>query len=218
MMGRHTATRRKTCGEAGFSLIELLVSLTLLAMILTLLPGAFRTGKRGWETTGELEQRAAADASIDFLRHRLAETLPLFDRDESGRARLAFSGTSQDVTFIAPSPSGPVGGGIYRFGLGISPAGTSASALVVRMIPFRHQDTVPASPAAGHVLVPDIAALRLRYFGEQAEGEGAGWSGEWRRPDRLPDLIELQGDPLERGGLGLGPVRVELRLRSAAHP
>ena len=204
-------------GEAGFSLIELLVSLTLLAMILAMLPGAFRTGKRGWETASVIEQRAAADASIDYLRHRLAEAAPLFDKDESGRSQLAFSGGSQALSFVAPAPSGPVGGGLYRFTLTAQPsAGAVPLALILRMVPYRQQEPQFASAPSEHVLMPAIGSFRLRYFGIQNEKELPAWSDVWPRQDRLPAMIELQAGGRQEGVGAVSPIRIELKLRSPA--
>jgi general secretion pathway protein J len=203
--------------EAGFSLVELLVSLTLLAMILALLPGAFRTGKRGWETASVIERRAAGDASIDYLRHRIAEAAPLFDKDESGRSRLAFSGGSQDLSFVAPAPSGPVGGGLYRFTLTAQPrAGAGSFALVLRMVPYRQQEPQFASVPSEHVLMPAIGSFHLRYFGIQNEKELARWSDTWPRQDQLPVMIELQAGGREEGAGADSPIRIELKLRSPA--
>lgn len=211
--------RRFALRDAGFSLIELIVSLALLAMILALLPGAFRTGKRGWETAAVLEQRAMTDTSVDFLRHRLAQATPLFDRDKSGRARLAFSGGPSEVNFVAIAPSGPNGGGLYRFGVTVQPGATPASsALVLRMTPFRQQGLESAAPASEHVLKPGIGSLQLRYFGSPTEGGEAVWSDVWQRDDRLPELVELFAVSNTNGARSLGPLRVELKLRSTVNP
>ena len=211
--------RRIAVRDAGFSLIELIVSLALLAMILALLPGAFRTGKRGWETAAVLEQQAIADASVDFLRLRLAEAMPLFDRDASGRTRLAFSGGPSEINFVAIAPSGPNGGGLYRFGVTTQPGATpGSSALVLRMTPFRQPGLERASPASEHVLMSGIGSLQLRYFGIPTDGGEAVWTDIWQREDRLPDLVELLAVSNTNSARTLGPLRVELKLRSTVNP
>lgn len=202
--------------DSGFSIIELIVSLTLLAMILALLPGAFRTGKRGWETAVTLDQRAAENAAVEFLRHRLAEAMPLFDRDDSGRTRLAFSGASQDVSFVAPASSGPFGGGLYRFGVALEPGNVPGqSQLLLRMTPYRPAGLESTPPATEHVLMSGMGSLQLRYFGALAAGDEPVWSSDWRRQDQLPDLIELFSQSNAKATRSLGPLIVELKLKPA---
>lgn len=210
-------TLRQGIRDAGFSLIELIVSLALLAMILALFPGAFHTGKRGWESAARLEQQAAAEASADFLRHRIAEAALLYDKDESGRSHLAFSGGPQALSFVAPAPSGPFGGGLYRFAVAIAPdAATGASALVLRMTPFRRQDSSAALPASERSLAAGIGILRLRYFGVNTAGGEAAWSEAWLREDELPGLIELDAVSSKSGASAFGPLRVELKMKAVA--
>jgi general secretion pathway protein J len=200
--------------EAGFSLIELIVSLTLLAMILMVLPGAFRTGHRGWETAALIEQRAASDASLEFLRHRLAEASPRFETDESGRAGISFSGRPDQMTFVAPASSGPAGGGLYRFTVKAVPSARSgASDLVVVMQPFRPNDSGGGASNYEHRLASGVAAFGLRYFGSPVAGDAPVWSDAWARTDRLPDLVELSA-PTGKSG-GNSPLRIELKLRPA---
>ena len=211
-MMQPAAHERKT--EAGFSLVEVLVSLTLLAMILALLPGAFRTGKRGWETAAVIEQRAASDASIDYLRHRIAEAAAVFDKDESGRSRIAFNGGDQDLSFVAPAPSGPGGGGLYRFTVA-APLGASArpADLTLSMTPYRQLETQADPVVSKHVLLPAIRSLKFRYFGIQTDGEKPAWSDAWLRQDQLPVLIELQADSADNAGK---PMRVELKTTAGS--
>ncbi len=200
--------------EAGFSLIEVIVSLTLLAMILILLPGAFRTGQRGWETAALIEQRAASEASINFLRQRMAEASARFDTDESGRAEIAFSGLPDQMTFIAPSSSGPAGGGLYRFTVkAVLADRPGTSDLVVVMQPFRPNETNTVGSDTGHRLLSGVSELRFRYFGSQVAGDAPVWSDGWIRTDQLPDLVEL---PASTGPVGAHvPIRIAMKLRPA---
>jgi general secretion pathway protein J len=209
------ACRDEHGSENGFSLLEVLISLTLFSMVLLLLPGAFRTGKRGWETSARIEQSAATKAAGDFLRHRLAEAVPLYDRDESGRVRLAFYGGPQDLSFVAAAPSGPSGGGLYRFKLVTAPGRqTGSSALVLRLSAYRPQSFEGEQALPEHILVPMISSLGFKYFGEQIPGEAATWADKWERSDRLPSLVEIEAGSNGRRLESLGPLRIELRLQS----
>jgi general secretion pathway protein J len=207
---------RKSCAqmqsEAGFTIVELMVSLALLALILLLLPGAVRTGHRGWETAAVIDAREASRASIDFLRQRLAEASTRFETADSGLARLAFKGEVQRLSFVAPAPTGPYGGGLYRFTVvAAQNAGDSTLDIEVRMKPFRSSAQDAALPEHVHQLIGGVQGLSMRYFGPQIEGDPSSWSEAWPRYDRLPNLVEINaimanGDPQSL-------IKTEIRLQ-----
>ncbi len=196
---------RTTRGEAGFSLIELLVALSLFALVMALLPGAFHTGRRGWETAGALDRRASDDAAVDFVRQRLAEAAPLYESDASGRKRQVFLGLPDAVMFVAPAASGPDGGGLYRYTLTLRLAeAQTETALILTITPFGR---TAAAAVRERRLLSAPGVLSLRYFGTIEDGQPPGWTGMWPRDDRLPQLVELNAATF-------GPVRVALKLQS----
>ena len=73
-----TGARPRHPVDQGFTLLELLVAITLLGLLMAALFGGLRLGARVWET-GETRLDASARVQIvqDFLRQRLAEALPL---------------------------------------------------------------------------------------------------------------------------------------------
>ena len=122
-------------GEAGFSLIEMLVAITILALVLAMLPGTFSLAHRTWDATAVLDQRARQDGGRSFLQARLAEAMPVFEPVGAGAVQLVFTGSAETLTFVAPSANGPQGAGLYRFTLETKPQGRG-NALVVTVAPF----------------------------------------------------------------------------------
>src|SRR5262245_39498374 len=117
--------------EAGFSLMEMLVSLVILALILAFLPGAFRLARQIWTVTAVLDRDAVRDLGLDFLEARLAEAMPLFEPAKSGLVNVLFAGRKDGVSFVAPSRNGPAGGGLYRYSIELrANAGGQTSSLV----------------------------------------------------------------------------------------
>ena len=203
-------TRR---GEAGFSLIEMLVAITILALVLAMLPGTFSLAHRTWDATAVLDQRARQDGGRSFLQARLAEAMPIFEPVGAGAVQLVFTGSAETLTFVAPSANGPQGAGLYRFTLESKPQ-ASANALVVTVAPFvvkRGRDS-DSTPAEEHVLYDGLTGASFRYYGRKdLRTPAPSWQTAWTRRDALPDAVEL----ILASGRTTRTVLIELRLKNA---
>lgn len=199
---------RHTDPGAGFTVIELLVSLMILAMIVSLMPDALRLGRRVWENDEAFERHAAIASFQRAAEQRLAEAMPIFSSGAALARRIDFEGAADRVSFVAPASSGPAGGGAYRFELGLTD--NRAPALrqsLQRPAGESGVSTVYAAPAS-------VAALAFHYFGAPRPNEPAQWMDQWPRQDALPSLIEMTivtDGPTHR----IYHSVVELRLRPA---
>ena len=201
--------------QAGFTIIELLVSLVILALILSFLPGTLRIGKRVWEVQDNLEQIAAHSAFHHYVEQRLVEAMPVFNRDRSGRIQIYFDGGPNSVRFVAPALAGPDGGGVYLFALAQNTVlRTGNVVLILRQKIYRHKHSETATTrAVVHTAPGRIAKLTLRYFGKADPNQAPRWQTRWSRHDALPDLVEINVTMV-----GPKPVSekrvVELKLRA----
>jgi prepilin-type N-terminal cleavage/methylation domain-containing protein len=196
--GGRSATDSAVIGRAaGFTLVELLVSLMILALVLSFVPGALRSGQRIWEIDRRLDQEAALSSFRRYVEQRLAEAMPLQSRLPGRGVVLEFIGEPERVAFVAPGVAGPGGGGIYRFELLLEGAG-ARSMLVLRQSIFRSRqigavEAASSAPALAmeRRLHSAVEALVIRYHGAAAANEQAQWLERWPRNDRLPDLVEI---------------------------
>jgi general secretion pathway protein J len=203
-------------GQAGFSLMEVLVAIAILALVLAFMPGAFRLAHRTWDTTVALDREAARDGGLNFLQARLAETMPIFEQGKSGTVAIAFTGTSEMLSFVAPSPNGPEGAALYRFTLETRRVGRGArKALIGTLSPYL------AAPNGGrpelateeHTLFDDIGGGEFRYFGRKELRAAPTWHTEWTRRDTLPELVQLNVSGSSGVRALVRSMVVELRLR-----
>jgi prepilin-type N-terminal cleavage/methylation domain-containing protein len=211
---------RRADQDCGFTLLELLVSLVLLALILSFVGGALRFGTRAWEAATALDRGASMAAVRTFLEQRLAEAMPVHERNEAGRVRIAFSGLPQELSFVSPFTRGEAGGGLYRFRLHLQSVVRGAQpemALALRQSLYRSDFIRPVAEtsADGQFLLQDIAGIGFRYFGRKDARSSPEWSPEWRRADALPELIEMSINLPEYDARVWHPLVVELKLRTA---
>jgi general secretion pathway protein J len=195
-------TRRRHRPEAGFTLIEVLVSLVLLALLLALLAGGLRYARSTWEAAARLDQLAGADMAETFLRARLAEAMPLYEQRKAGTVRALFRGDADSMSFVAPAPNGPAGTGLYRYTLeaaaGAGPGrGSGRRALVVMLMPhlpsLNDSALEPPSGRAAdrYELMGNIRSVSFRYFGRGDLRTQPAWHAAWPRADALPSLVEI---------------------------
>ncbi len=162
--------------HGGFTLVELLVALALLALLMVTLHGGLRAIGQGWERS---YHAARTVADRDHLRHllraRLEQARPLRVTDGSGRTYLQFTGTRESVHFVTPLPQQLLPGGDYRIGLTLH-----EDALVLGYEPLWWDQPREASLLIG------VQSIRFDYLGAD------GWRDEWLHEQVLPALIRLQ--------------------------
>jgi general secretion pathway protein J len=85
--------------EAGFTLLELLISMTILALIFVTVLGAIKVGSKSWES-GELraEENQRTRTLFDTLARELTMIYPLRVKDQD-RDVIAFRGKSDSLSF-----------------------------------------------------------------------------------------------------------------------
>jgi prepilin-type N-terminal cleavage/methylation domain-containing protein len=193
-VGRHGKGSR----QAGFTLVELLVSLMILAIILSFIPGTLRIGQRVWETDEIFERRAALSAFRRYVEQRLAEAMPINLRDRVQGVRIVFSGAPDRVAFVAPAAAGPAGGGVYRFELRRGDGTGAGQPLILSQSLFRFEQASVAADGSGsaassmeHRSAALVAGLSLRYFGPPKPQAPPQWQSQWPRSDSLPELVEI---------------------------
>lgn len=195
--------------DAGYALTELLMSLSILALLLALVPSTLRLGKRAWETPGQIADVPGA-AALAFTGDALKSVQPVYRRDSIGMTRLEFSGTESRVSFIAELAAGPSGGGLYRIDAGLLPDRPS---LAVAITLYRPESDDGARTPELRDLATSYASVQFRYFGQPSARAKPEWLAVWPRTDRLPDLIDIVAIP--RPGLALPKFerRTEMKLR-----
>lgn len=90
-----------TVAMAGFTLLELLVALTLLGAMLILIYSALNIGLRAWDT-GEKRVTEASHQRVvqSFLRRELSQVFPVRWRGIP-ESKIAFEGAKDEIKFVS---------------------------------------------------------------------------------------------------------------------
>jgi general secretion pathway protein J len=180
-------------GERGFTLLEVLLAVTLLAVVAVVLAAGLRVAVRAWDA-GERQAAAQQEVRVvvELVSEALASALPYRGRLGGGLDRVVlFEGEPDEVRFVTSAPPLALEASPAPFHA-VTLARTSSDELRVE------EKLVPAEEPFrdGEAVVLTKAATGLRF--QYRDGEGL-WTDRW--------------DGRSAGGLPTA-VRVELTLRA----
>lgn len=200
-------------GDNGFTLIETLVSIMLVALVVAFLPGLLQLGTRAIESRTRLDTISAAGPARQFIAQQLASATAVLQRRPDGRLHLAFTGARDALAFVAPASLGAQQTGVQDYSIALDASGAGAGnpgrSLSISMRPYALQGDTPATNS---VLMRDVTTLSFRYFGRRSGEDSASWHDEWIGEGVLPKLVEMRIAFLRPQPAAGRPLVVELRL------
>jgi general secretion pathway protein J len=178
--------------QAGFTLLELLVAMALMAMLAVGLGSGIHLGTRVWERAeAGRDEWSERQATRLLLQRTLQRLIPQNLSQEPTDATVLFLGDRRALRFVGPAPAASAPPGLYRMEFALV-AGDSGLEFVFRWQPHAGEPLGAPFIAAGQrVLLSAIDAAALSYFGTREGGWLAAWSG---RVD-LPQLVKLEYRP-----------------------
>jgi general secretion pathway protein J len=196
---------RFRAAHGGFTLIEVLIGATLLAVMMTLLMGSLRIGAQSWELGEERMAKASRLFIVEnFLRSHIESLLPVAATMKNGAMEPAFQGGRDTLSYVAPLPEQVKLGGLYRFDLYISKG--EKKDLRVAILPYSTQPDKAGTvePLDDLALLENIEELKLAYLPRpnpggnlnplQGQSQDIKWSDEWREP-QIPAMIRIDIKP-----------------------
>ena len=169
-------------GEQGLTLIELLLSLALLALVASFTIGGLSMGRRAFDADHARANDANIEAAIHTLLSVVASAVP-YPMDEQNS--IAFEGSAESIRFVALSEGRALRGGIYKVEL--RRVGREIVLEIVGRPGARKQDKPPISTV---VVLGGVHAVHFEYFG--ATGQPV-WQKEWHS-QALPSLVSVRVD------------------------
>ncbi len=202
MTGRRTRT-------AGFTLLEVLLALGIVAATLAIVFGGLRVGLAAWQRGEERTAKLDHTRSLAVLLERALDgAFPYRIAPEGEReARILFEGLPDRLTFATLSPPFPTGAPAAFTAVSLS-ADAAGLALRQQILPN------PTEMDRLRTLLVDArtSALRFRYLGREPEA----WRDTWdvRTEEGLPRAVEIT--LVTRAGPRGVPQMLTVPMRAAA--
>lgn len=178
--------------QNGFTLIELTIAITLLALMAVTLYGAFYLSQRAVEksqTRSEESQRLRAAG--DLLAGYIRSAYPY--RDSRQNQSIRFSGQVDSLTFVSALSSGMGGRGMSRITISWA-GGEDGNGLLtlVEEIPLRLEGQGEGEGYRNSIVLGQgIREFRINYLDPQGEDEN--WVDQWDGTEKrvLPRAVRL---------------------------
>ena len=172
--------------EAGFTLLEVLVSMTLLAMLSVALLASIRFGTEIWRVS---ERAASGSNRIRNVQAELSQAIARAYPETVGDAsngHVDFDGQADSLTFLTPDKNVP--GALSRITISVDDGGNAADLTLSQAL------ELSASPNedSSHVLLQGVKSVDIAYFGKRGDKAIPDWEGSWRNRSALPQLIRIR--------------------------
>jgi general secretion pathway protein J len=186
--------RKSQITNCGFTLVEIMIALTLLSMILLLLFGSLHTISRSWQSgLVKINKNDEIRLVSDYIRRQITQSVPLLWINQDGD-RLVFYGEQNELTFTSTLPTHRGGGGLYFITLKVSDTGKSKQLDLnyyranPGVSPF---DPPPFDEQTQVTLLENIEAINFVYYGHDNPDDDPKWHDSWQNEETLPKLVRL---------------------------
>jgi general secretion pathway protein J len=204
------------CRIRGFTLLELLVSLGLLALMSAVVYGSLALAAESWDRgEAKTERTRQMRLAQEFLWTTLTAAQPIASAGVA-ESPVPFVGAADSVAFPGMLPD-RIGGGLYYFRLALKPADKDFQLTLSRVIPTRYSSaTQPPEfrDAEVSILADGIRSMKVQYFGSTYQSgpdpPPSTWRDQWDDRLQWPVLVRVDVTPAE--GREWPPLIVELRL------
>lgn len=181
---------------AGFTLLEILAALVLLALLLVGVYSGIASASRSVRSgTAAIERVDQMRSAQQFLRRELAQSVtePIGHTDHG--EPIYFQGNAREMRYVAPLPGylGKLGPQLQQLQLVDDGEGGLRLELRLALLP---PDGQPARPLGEpQVLFDHIKQGGFNYSGANIQGEAVPWSPEWADGRILPLLVRIELQP-----------------------
>jgi general secretion pathway protein J len=178
--------------STGFTLIEVLIAMTLLGIMVVLLFSSMKICADSW-LKGENKIAEVNDVAVvyQFFQHHLTTAKPLWDDFSEENKVFAFQGKNKELQFVSSFPASAKKSGLQLFSLKLINDGDE-QLIQVSIKPFYPIAKGEAWHLEEVTLLRHVRNFSLSYFGlDDTQPEGF-WQEDWLEKETQPRLVKIK--------------------------
>ena len=193
-----TPCSRRAKHANGFTLLEILLALALMAMVMLGVWGALAGATRMTHSADALMARSENVRTVqEFLRRHVAAAGMIPWTEGSGTRARVFEGGASSMQYVAPLPMQSGHAGLYLQTLSLQKDDSGGTTLRLSYRPYTGNLEVDGEPEH-HVLLTGLSGGRFQYLAAAAYGKPARWRDDWTALNGLPLAVRIHLDPVWR--------------------
>ena len=177
--------------KAGFTLIEVMIAMTLISIMMVLLVSSLKTSAESWEA-GERKITEVNENAVvyHFFRRHLSAAKPFLNNFAQDPQAFSFQGSHRSLQFVSAFPASASRKGLQLFEIKL--ADNDSSSIKVSLSPYFPELDDDARQIEEVVLIEDVKSLRISYFSRTDEDGTGFWSESWQEKSFLPELVKIK--------------------------
>lgn len=204
--------------QSGFTLMEIIVVMTMLALIMTMVYGAINTSRK-MASKGIKRIDATNEIRVvqELVRRQISRILPMAFKEDDG-VFVVFEGDENHVMYVSSMPGYLGKGGPHVQLIEIVDAKGG------KILQFSHwllndsleEDSFDGSDQEPVVLLENVEDARFSFMKLDEEGEPGDWESEWEESENTPLMVKLDVDMGERALMQWPNMEIALMLDASA--
>lgn len=197
---------------SGFTLLEILFALVLMAFAMVGVWGALRTGAKLTQAAdASIQQSDRVRAVQQFLRDYLGGAQPQAYVPAQDQSARMFEGAPQKLTWVSAMPAQLGDGGLFVQTLQlVQKKDAQDYQLQLTYSPLSSDTSVPP-PATPELLLDDVAAGQFQYLVAGVRDEPEHWQDTWQSTSGLPMAVRIAIRPDWKSRIGFPEMLIPLR-------
>jgi general secretion pathway protein J len=211
--------RKVSCRQqAGFTLLEIIVVMTMLSLIMVMIYGGIQSSRKISEK-GLKRINATNEIRVvqELVRRQISRILPMAFKEEDNTF-VIFEGDESHIMFVSPMPGYLGKGGPHVQLIEI------VNAKGGKILQFSHwllndsldEDSFEDSDQEPVVLLENIRDAEFSFIKLDEEGEPGDWEYDWEETENTPLMVRLEVDMGERAIMPWPDMQVALMLDATA--